>query len=232
MSNSGTARDYILRMMELCDNRQHEEAVKLRKAFFAADDKARTLTDESLHLAVSRPELLSELAEICENFWQLPKNKLSTQLARLASSKYPEVAIKAARLLKVAENHTEFSRLAADSAIHPAFRNAIKQIVVLPASQANAIKELQFSHLRPLNNDAYVSANHAIKSAVDRLRKSYPAIFSLEPEWFNELFYYQPNWDLDLQEGNMALGCAVLALVVFALGAFSAIISAISDGPL
>lgn len=224
MSNDATVLAYILRMIELNDKGQPEEAVRLRKHFFSSDRGRQSLSGEPPRSSRSRPDLLSDIALIRDRFWKLSPDVLCTHLNRLATSKYPEVAIKATRLLTIAQNHEQFARLDHDNAIHPAFRNAVKQIVVAPAAQASAIKERQFSFLQPMNNDGYDAANAAIKSAIDHLRASYPAIFVLEHEWFEEMYFYQPTWDMDTGAGDTGLGLAILAVIVLVCAACVAMI--------
>ncbi|QEG43832.1 hypothetical protein UC8_58890 [Roseimaritima ulvae] len=212
------AREYLQGMLHMQPSIEANEMLSRRRQFLASRELAE---GEILAVEVaeesSRPTMLQSLADIRKQFWTLPAHGMYQQLKQLAAAPYPDVATAAKRLLAVSTQRAAFHQLASDQQVHPAFAQVLRKIAVSTPAQANPLREQQLGFLRPNKNPHYQAAQTAIQSAIRRLMRQYPGIYALEQTWLNELYNYDPQWDIerddDVNNFDVISGLIVLAVL-------------------
>lgn len=212
-----TDREYLQDMLNMQPRIEADAMLARRRYYLASRDlpQGTVLAVEGAEQA-SRPQMLQSLADIRNQFWSLPAFAMHQDLKRLAAATYPDVATAAARLLAVSAQRESFHQLAHDNQVHPAFVETLQKIVVSTPMQANPLREQQLGFIRPNQNPSYQAAQQAIQTAIRRLMQQYPGIYALEQTWLNELYNYDPEWDID-HEDDVTNFDAISGLIVLAV---------------
>ncbi|MDA8745988.1 hypothetical protein N9N28_15285 [Rubripirellula amarantea] len=207
------SKDYVREVLTLIESRSFDDLVRRRDQFRSQDDHhviAAKAVDEV------RCESIAALAAIRESFWEQEAVTQSSELSRLAHSKFADIAAAATRLQQVAKNRAELISAWSDTNMHQAFRLSLRKIVIASVPEANRERETVFSHIRPNHNPHYAVAHAEIQKAIGILQARYPQVFEQEKIWFSEVRHYQPKWDLASDEARGALGIALM-VIIFAM---------------
>lgn len=210
---------YLQRVLVMDASSDAAEMLRNRGAFLDGHDDYLFEPSE-----LQRVEIAELLDQLRADFWQLAGRDLATQLSRITRSPFPDLVVMGEQLQRVAEVRGQLQTLSKDERLHPAFRKAILSTVIAKPTEANALREATFEHMRPYRNADYEVAYNSIQAGLRYIREHYRGVLKLESAWFRELRAYQPRWDLPDEGRDTSFGYAVMAVIgMTVIGIYSVI---------
>lgn len=135
----------------------------------------------TVHTKESLAAVQSEIEELRATFWTIPLPVLVDKLQAIDCRSYPELAVAVERLKRAATIRTDFPNLSLRLKQNSVLFNCIKQSITLPPRDAAGMKE---ALLRSLQLGANL---RSFRSGAELVRREFPQIYELDPEWFDQL---------------------------------------------
>lgn len=209
--SSARVQAYLERVLALDPHDQFEQIARLREEFHAATSMAQTRevsgVEPERSSTPSRQELANELATLRERLLELAPEEVESRLERMELAAHPELDRARVRLVAANRARDELALLLEDK---HADRTLARQLRQLITADPQSALDLRNRSARTIGRG--VRGNHA-RAFVKLLRKRYPQLAALEPQWLERLQSAKRNFK-DARVVTGGLGCIGTFLVI------------------
>jgi hypothetical protein len=168
---------------------------------------AEVIDDESYDPRVRAQMMLNEVRD---EFWTMDQQRLYFKLRLLSQSGFADIVAATRKLEALAAQRESLMGLPQSYVLDLNFYTAFCRVLTASPAEANQIREQQLRWMRPENNPAYLTANHAIKHTAGIICNLLPAVYQIEASWLNEILDFDPAHEMEDQSYHSMLGFGLL----------------------
>jgi hypothetical protein len=175
---------YLKRQLSLDPRTSAERIIALRASQFAIEPTARATKRQRLQTAEDVESARQAIGSIRQGFWSFPIEELQSRLDAIDLEPYPELVHVVEQLKRAASCRHEFDKLASRLGHDLKLFQCLKQAVTLPPRDVAGMREAIMRNI--------LSGDNSTEPAALIIRKEYPNIYALYPEWIDEILQRNP----------------------------------------
>lgn len=160
-----------------------DQILQLRRNYHGLTANAPTPADAVTEVVrTQRSQTLADVERLRENFWTMTTEELTTALAQIDATPFPDLQRVVERLTLLARHRPAMARLPGLKGFNEPLFSALKRILVSPGRVAEGIR---LRHQREMEEELEWGATQRM---IRVLQREVPEIYALEKLWLERLY--------------------------------------------